>query len=48
MSERYDPQQPNYALDDILAEFSSTASATSAPPPPEEPELEEEEEILDE
>ena len=37
MSERYDPQQPNYALDDILAEFSSTSSATSAPPPPEEP-----------
>lgn len=48
MSERYDPQQPNYALDDILAEFSSTSSATSAPPPPEELELEEEEEILDE
>lgn len=47
MSERYDPQQPNYALDDILAEFSSTSSATSAPPPPEEPEPEEEE-ILDE
>ena len=47
MSERYDPQQPNYALDDILAEFSSTSSASSAPPPPEEPEPEEEE-ILDE
>ena len=48
MSEHYDPQQPNYALDDILAEFGSTSSAAvSAPPPPEEPEPEEEE-ILDE
>lgn len=31
MSEHYDPQQPNYGLDDILAEFGS-----AAPPPPEE------------
>lgn len=38
MSERYNPQQPNYALDDILAEFGSTASDL----PPEEPELVEE------
>lgn len=31
MSEHYDPQQPNYELDDILAEFGS-----AAPPPPED------------
>lgn len=30
MSERYDPQRPNYSLDEILAEFGS------APPPTEE------------
>ncbi len=48
MSEHYDPQQPNYALDDILAEFGSTSSAAaSAPPPPEEPDPEEEEVLED-
>ena len=34
MSEHYNPQQPNYSLEDILAEFGSSASA--APPEPEE------------
>ncbi|OUN20951.1 hypothetical protein [Pseudoflavonifractor sp. An85] len=36
MSERYDPQQPNYSLDDILAEFGS-GSAGSYSTPVEEP-----------
>lgn len=34
MSERYNPQQPNYSLDDILAEFGSAGSDL----PPDEPE----------
>lgn len=44
MSERYNPQQPNYSLDDILAEFGSAAAQSpSAPPePPEEEPVQEE------
>lgn len=43
MSERYNPQQPNYSLDDILAEFGSGTSGTLSSQ--EEPELEPELEL---
>lgn len=36
MSERYNPQQPNYSLDDILAEFGSSPSPSAPPQPVEE------------
>ena len=37
MSERYDPQQPNYSLDDILAEFGSGARPSPMEEVAEEP-----------